>query len=137
MMKKKVLNFTINFAIFWIVADCFSGFKAPQGVISNLYAGVSFALVLIIAEWLRTFLGLPKLLVVKLLVSTVVTFAMLYAFTYLAPNFFSFGESQLGGTDFLFFSIPKIAVLQDVNLVLIFAALIANTCSIIIMKLKH
>lgn len=136
-MKKKILNFLANIAIMYIVLDAISGFKAPYKGVSNLYAGILFALVLIIAGSIRSIVGLKKSWVAKFIFGTVLTFGAFWLVNTFSPNVFSFTESAIGGGNLIFFTIPKILVLQDTNLVILFAALIGNICSIIITKLKH
>lgn len=136
-MNKKIVNFLINVAVMYIVLDFITGFKAPYHAVSNFYAGVLFALALIISKTARTLIGLPKLLFVNLFIGTILTFGLLWLVNTFSANVFSFGETYIGGTNFIFFTVPKILLLQDVNLVILFAAIIANFCSIIIFRLKH
>jgi hypothetical protein len=136
-LKKSIANFLINVGIMFIVLSFFPGFKAPYQAVSNLYAGVLFALVLIISRTVRSIFRLPKVAIVNFIVGTVLTFGVMWLVNNFSTNVFSFGENVVGGQNFIFFTIPKVLVLQDVNLVIIFAAIIANFCSIIITKLKH
>jgi hypothetical protein len=136
-MKKKLFVFLINFGIFWIVLDLWPGLNCPYGPISRFYGALGFAFVMMFSESIRPFLGLPKVFITKLLVGTLLTFGGLWFMNNFGTNFFSFGESYIGGGNFIFFSVPKILVLQDTNLVLLFAAFIGNICSIIVFKLKR
>lgn len=136
-MKKKILNLLANISIMYIVLDAISGFKAPYKGVSNLYGGILFALVVIIAGSIRSIVGLKKSWVAKFIFGTVLTFGAFWLVNNFSPNVFSFSESSIGGGNLIFFTIPKILVLQDTNLVILFAALIGNICSIIITKLKH
>jgi len=136
-MKKKIINFFINFAIFWMVVDSFPAFKAPYGAVSRLYAGLGFGTMMILTESVRSIFGLPKMIVIRLVIGTLLTFGGLWFVNNFATNFFSFGPSYLGGANLIFFTVPRVLVLQDVNLVLLFVALIGNICSIIVFKIKH
>ena len=135
-MKKNIFNFFLNVAVFWMVVDSIPGFKAPYGAISKLYAGLAFAVIMIVSDYLRSMLRLPKVFTAKILIGGILTFLGLWFVNNFAPNFFSFGQSYIGGGNYIFFTLPKILVLQDTNLVLLFAALVGNICSIIIFKLK-
>lgn len=135
--KRSTANFLINVGVMFIVLAFFPGFKAPYQAVSNLYAGVLFALVLIISKTVRSIFRLPKVAIVNFLVGTILTFGVFWLVNTFSTNVFSFVENTIGGHDFIFFSLPKVLVLQDVNLVILFAAIIANFCSIIITKLKH
>ena len=136
-MNKKFINFLINVAIMYIVLDFFPGFKAPYQAVSNFYAGVIFALMLSLAKSVLSIFGFPKLSPIKLVVGTILTFAGLWMVHNFSANVFSFSENYLGGIDFIFFSLPKMFVIKDANLVILFAAFVANICSIIVFKLKH
>jgi len=136
-MNKKIVNFLINVAIMYIVLDFFPGFKAPYQAVSNFYAGIIFALMLTLSKSVLSIFGFPKLSPIKLIVGTALTFAGLWLVHNFSSNVFSFTENYLGGINFIFFSLPKMVIIKDANLVILLAAFIANICSIIIFKLKH
>jgi hypothetical protein len=136
-MSKKILSFLINVGIMFIVLDFFPGFKAPYQAVSKLYAGIIFALMILITKSIRTMFGFPKLAPIYFTIGTVLTFVVFWIVSTFIPNVFSFAENYVGGGNFIFFSIPKILVLQDSALVILFAAIIANFCSIIMSRLKH
>jgi len=136
-MKKKIFDFILNILIFWVVLDLIPGLKTPYGGISKFYGGIVFAIALELADTLRSVFGLPKLITVRVILGTILTFGVLWVINSFAANVFSFGPSFVGGANMIFFNIPKLFVVQDINMVLLLTALIGNFCSIIIFKIKH
>lgn len=135
-MGKKLVNFLINVAVMYIIIDFLPDFKAPYQGVSKLYAGILFALMLIISQTVRSLVGLPKLLFVNLFLGSLLTFGIFWLVNNFSTNVFSFASTYIGGGNFIFFAVPRAFAIQDVNLVILFTAIIANICSIIIFRLK-
>ena len=135
-MGKKIVSFLINVAVMYIVLDFLPDFKAPYQGVSKLYAGILFALMLIISQTVRSMIGLPKLLFVNLFIGSLLTFGIFWLVNNFSSNVFGFSSSYIGGGNFIFFAVPRVLILHDVNLVILFTAIIANICSIIIFRIK-
>ena len=136
-MGKKIVNFLINIAVMFVILDFLPDFKAPYQAVSKFYAGILFALMLVLSKTVRSLIGLPRLLFVNLFIGSLLTFGIFWLVNNFSSNVFSFASTYIGGGNFIFFAVPRVLILQDVNLVILFTAIVANICSIIIFKLKR
>lgn len=133
-MRKKVLHFFINFAIFWIFVDLLSNISFPSKEAGKLYMSLGFAFVMALIPFVLGFFKLPKISALFVALGIAITFGYFYILNTYFSNLILFYPTVIGNSDLLFVKIPTLIQLNDINSIFLFSSVILNLCSIILNK---
>ncbi len=133
-MRKKVLHFFINFAIFWIFIDLLSNISFPSKEAGKLYMSLGFAFVMALIPFVLGFFKLPKISALFVALGIAITFGYFYILNTYFSNLILFYPTVIGNSDLLFVKIPTLIQLNDINSIFLFSSVILNLCSIILNK---
>lgn len=132
---KKTHVFFDNLMLFAILASIIDGVKSPHGAIGYALVGAGFALILLSLPEILRFFKFPKNFWAKFFMGSIVTYAYLIVIHLYAQNLLVFTEGSIGRADLLFVVTPKLVILPNGFIVILFMTLILNICSIILEKL--
>lgn len=133
-MRKKVLHFFINFAIFWIFVDLLSNISFPSKEAGKLYMSLGFAFVMALIPFVLGFFKFPKISALFVALGIALTFGYFYLLNTYFSNLILFYPTVIGNSDLLFVKIPTLIQLNDINSIFLFSSVILNLCSIILNK---
>ncbi|HOY46504.1 MAG TPA: hypothetical protein PKU95_02630 [Candidatus Dojkabacteria bacterium] len=133
-MRKKILNFVINFSIFYIFLDLLPGLSFPSEQAGKFYTSLGFVFVVNLIPFLLGFFKFPKLPALVLAAGVATIFGYFYILNTYFTNFVQFYPTVIGNADLIFFTIPPLLYLNDINSIFLFSSVLLMICSIILNK---
>ncbi len=133
-MRKKILHFFINFAIFWIFIDLLANLSFPSMQAGKFYMGLGFAFIIALIPFILGFFKLPKISALFVALGIALTFGYFYLLNTYFSNLIQFYPTVIGNSDLIFVKIPTLIQLNDINSIFLFSSVILNLCSIILNK---
>lgn len=106
-MKRKIFGVVINFMLFWIISDIFSGIEIKEGITGYIICGGLFGIIMLIVVPLIRFFTLPvkfiTILLISLMLSVIIFFLMNVGVPYI-----DFKDGGINGFSNIYFEFPEV-----------------------------
>jgi len=128
-------QFLLNILVFFAIVAIVPGLNSPNGPIPIILVGSVFSLIMIFLTKIVRFFKFPDSIPAKLIFGTILNSLLFFLIQAQGSDLITLSKTYIGGSNFLFFNIPKIFEIQDLTIVVIYIAFLLTICSIILTKL--
>ncbi len=112
--RERIFNIIINFLLFWVVTDIFSGITIKEGLVGYIICGGMFGVAMLTVVPLIKFFTLPLKLVSVLILSAMISIMVFFLLNFGVP-YIDFADGTLVGISNSSFEIPNVKLSMMTN----------------------
>jgi len=106
-MKRKIFSIVLNFMLFWIITDIFTGIDINEGILGYIVCGGLFGIIMLVVVPIIRFFTLPVKFITILLISLMLS-VIIFFFMNVGVPYIDFKDGGLTGLSNTYFEFPQV-----------------------------